>query len=288
MFNLQSECVWAIYQPAMINLAQMMRTLPSAGPADDAARNGLPVQVIGSVAIIPVVGVMVKSSSWWNSYFGLTSTAAVTQAVRAARADAAIETIVLVFDTPGGSVLALSDLGDEIAAAAKEKTVIAQVDSMTASAGYYAASQASAIYAGRMDMIGSIGARMVVYDMSRAYSEAGIEPIIFDTGEFKSAGEPGTKITDAQKADFQRVVDTYFADFRAMVMAGRSLDEKQFSAISDGRMFFAQDALKLGLIDGVQNLSVTLEKINASRSTGRSTATARRRIAAINQSLPSL
>lgn len=290
MYNLLSETIWAIHQPALLQLAQLIRQLPVAriasGPAEDAQRNGLPVAITGTTAVIPLRGVMVKQDSWINAYYGLTSSVAVRQAVRSARVDPAIEQIVLLCDTPGGSVMALAELGDEVAAAAKEKPVIAQVDGMTASAGYYVAAQATQIFAGRMDMIGSIGTRMVVYDMSKAFEEEGIKPLVFDTGEFKSAGEPGTVITEAQQADFQRIVDSYFADFAATVMQGRGMSEQQFKAVSDGRTFLSQDALKLGLIDGIQTLEVTLAGFQE-RTVGRSTTAARRRIAAHMASLPS-
>lgn len=289
MHNLLSETIWAIHQPALFQLAQLIRQLPVAsiasGPAEDAQRNGLPVVVQGATAIIPLRGVMVKSNSWINAYYGLTSTVSVRQAVRSARTDESIEQIVLLCDTPGGSVMALAELGDEVAATAKEKPVIAQVDSMTASAGYYVAAQATSIYAGRMDMIGSIGTRMVIYDMSKAFEDAGIKPLVFDTGEFKSAGEPGTLITEPQQADFQRLVDTYFEDFAAMVMQGRGMSDKEFKAVSDGRTFLAQEALRLGLIDGIQTLDTTLASFQ--KPAGRSTAAARRRIAAYRASLPS-
>lgn len=279
MFNLSAELIWMIYGPALEQIRQLAARMqpPAAGPAEDAGRDGLPVQVVDNVAVIPLMGPMVKYGSWIARDLGMTSTTAVRAALQAAVADQGVDTILLHMDTPGGTVAGLPELGDAIAAANKLKPVVVQVDDMAASAGYYAAAQASAIYAGRLGMVGSIGVRMMLYDYSQEFEQMGIEAIPIDTGEFKSAGAVGTKITDAQRADFQRIVDGYFADFKATVRKGRGMTEKQFSAVADGRMFFAGEAMELGLIDGVQTLEQTLAKLSKPRR-GRRTAAARARL----------
>ncbi len=43
---------------------------------------------------------------------------------------------------------------------------------MAASAAYWVASQADAVYASRQAVVGSIGVRMAMYDMSKAYEQA--------------------------------------------------------------------------------------------------------------------
>lgn len=267
------DFIYSVYEPAM--RAFMNNLSIVQGPAEDAEREGLPVKVIGNTSVISVSGPMIKGDGWLARWFGLASTTETTMAVKSALADKDIENIVLLMDTPGGSVSALAELGDTVREAAQQKNVIAQVDGMTASAGYYVASQANKIYANRMDMVGSIGTRLELYDFSEAFKKAGIEAVPIDTGEYKSAGMMGTKITDEQKADFQRIVDGYFEDFKATVMQGRGMDEKEFTAIADGRMFFASEAVDLGLIDGIQGIERTLSDLQPS---GRSTQSARKRL----------
>jgi protease-4 len=125
-----------------------------------------------------------------------------------------------------------------------------------------------------MDLIGSIGTRLTVYDYSEAFANAGIKPVVIDTGEYKSMGEPGTEITDAHKAEFQRLVDGYFADFRQVVQRGRGLSDQSFEAIGDGRLFFAEESTRNGLIDGILKVSDVLNSMQAANA-------ARRRIASI-------
>ena len=248
---------WSMYAPACA--AFLSQTLPQilSGPAEDAQRNGLPIQKIGDIALISVKGTMVKDS-WWSF---LASSKAGQKAVESARADDEIETIILWMDSPGGSVDGLAEFGDAVAMAAKTKTVIAQVEGMSASANYYIASQAHKIYSGRNDLIGSIGTRIMLMDDSKFYENHGIKMIPVDTGEFKSAGAPGVEITESQIADFQRIVDGYFNDFIAMVASGRGMDKKEVLKAADGRVFFPSEAIDLGLIDGVQSIQETLKQL---------------------------
>lgn len=240
---------------------------PESGLIDDAARLGFPVQKVGRAAVVSLTGVLLKNPPRWMASYGINGTRPVAITLDLAVADKSIETIVLRIDSPGGSVDGLAELGDKVFSVRQQKKVIAQVDGMAASAAYYVGSQAHEIYAGRMDMVGSIGARSMLYDFSKMFETEGIRPVPIDTGKFKSAGAMGTKITKEQEADFQRIVDSYFADFLATVLRGRSkLSEKELREVADGRMFLSTEAINLGLIDQVRTMEETLREFVASRS----------------------
>ena len=285
--NMLPSHLWAIEPMAMSALQAQIQSAVragvqvSAGPAQDAERTGLPLRVHGSTALVSTVGPMMKNPGYW-AHYGVASTSATRAAILSAGADADIENIVWRVDTPGGSTDGLAECSDAVEQVAKVKPVIVQVDGMCASAGLYATAHATEIRAGRMDMIGSIGTRMMLYDYSKAFEDAGIRAIPIDTGEFKSAGAIGTEITEAQIADFQRIVGDYFADFRSMMMAGRGFSEKEFDAIADGRVWLTKDALKHGLIDKVSTLSETLAELSGSKK-GRSTSSAHAKLRMQNQ-----
>ena len=261
-----SDLFLAAYGPALDNIIRRVNN----GPVDDARRSGLAVRAVGSSAVVSIHGGMLKNDTWWGA-----STMQSMHAVRAAKNDTDVETIVIDFDTPGGSVDGLDQLADEIASAASVKPVIAQVSGLLASAGYYVASSATEIRAGAMDLVGSIGTKITMFDYSEMFVNMGIKPVIIDTGEHKSAGTQGTVITDSHIAEFQRIVDGYFADFRSRVMDGRGLDSAAFDAVSDGRVFFGHESASLGLIDKVSTLDQTLAELSQK---GRTTQTARNRL----------
>lgn len=260
-YGLREAGTWRHPAPPGTGQASPRKASPADGPADDAEDDGLPIQRVGPVAVISVAGVMVKrASSYWSEV--LAGTEAVRRALEAAAADPQVKAVLLRIDSPGGTVDGLAELGETIAAVAARMPVIAQSDGMIASAAYYAAVHATAIYAQRMDEVGSIGTRWAIYDFSKMFEEAGIKAIPIDSAPadrpHKSAGLMGTAITDTQIAHWQHIVDVYFADFRAAVMRGRKLTAAQFDAVADGRMFVAAEAAELGLIDGVQSLDATL------------------------------
>lgn len=232
-----------------------------SGPASDLERSGYPVQVRSGMGIVRVRGEMVKAASpSAQRFFGLASASDLRMAVRAAAQDEDVRTIVMLVDSPGGSVDGLAELGDEVRAAAQIKPVIAQVDGMAASAAYYAIANATEIRAQRMDMVGSIGTYLAIPDMSGMAEQMGIEMVVAATGELKGMGIPGTELTEAHRAEMQRLVNRYFADFRSAVISGRTMTAEQFERVSTGAVFVGDEAVSLGLVDKISSVDETLRQ----------------------------
>lgn len=253
-------------------------------PGPEAGRIGarstqeeLPLSIEGGVATIPIGGVMLKRSGWFSALFGMASTVAIRAAIRAAVADPDVGAIMLLIDSPGGVADGLVELADEIHEAKLVKPVVAQVDGVAASAAYFAASQASAIYAHPMDTIGCIGTRILFFDEHKAFENEGVEAVAIDTAPkerpFKSMGAPGTEITKQHRAEIQRMIDELGASFKAAVVRGREpMTASDVDAVADGRVWHAGDALRLGLIDGIQTTERTIASLRgqvADRAAGR-------------------
>lgn len=256
--------------------AIMARTL-----ANEARKTpGLPLYVMDRIALIPITGTMVKGPDMWDYFMGsVADTALIHAAVETASASSDIDAIMLLVDSPGGSVDGIAQLADAVFAARKIKPITAQVDGMCASAAYYVASQTQSITANRMDMIGSIGTRILLYDYSEMFRMSGVKAIAVDTGEYKSAGAEGTPITDRQVADFQRIVDRYGADFLAGVRRGRRYSEEQIKGIADGRVWTAPEALGLGLIDGIKTNMQAIDEVRRGIKAGARASRARAQVA---------
>lgn len=229
----------------------------------------LPMQINGSVAVIRIEGVITKNPSIFAAFFGGASSVLIRRAVEQAAADPDVKTIFLLVDSPGGSVDGLAEAADAIWAARESKQIIAQVSGMAASAAYLLASQAHKILAGRMDMVGSIGTVAVLYDFSALFEKEGIRAVPITTGAFKAAAAMGTEITEEQEADFQRIIDQYFADFKAMVGRGRRMSAKRVDEVADGRVFLSEEAKPLGLIDEISDADTTLRKLAATEKRSR-------------------
>ena len=254
--------IWAMESLRFAQLCESVKSFVNNNiTIEDATENKTGLIVNNGVGKINVRGYLDKYPSGFLSFIGGTSYINLKQSVRAAVADPKVETILLSVDSPGGSVDGLAEIGDELFKVRQSKPIVAQVDGMAASAAYYIASQANQIFSHRMDEIGSIGTRLMLYDFSDAFADEGVEAVAIDTGEFKSAGAMGTKITESQRDYFQGIVNNYFDDFLSVIIRGRGMSKKDLSAIADGRMFTAKDAVANGLIDGIQTFEETVTSI---------------------------
>jgi signal peptide peptidase SppA len=217
----------------------------------------------GGVAVIDISGPMMKYTS---SLSDGTSTVRVRRQLANAVENESVKQIVLRIDSPGGTVAGTEDLAAAVRNAASSKPVTAFIEDLGASAAYWVASQASAIYAaGKTTLVGSIGTYGVLYDYSAQAAMLGVKVHVVHAGEFKGSGIEGTEITEKQLAEWQRIINRLNEQFLAGVSSGRKLSSATTAELADGRVHDAEDALKLRLIDGIQSFEATLSNI---RTTG--------------------
>lgn len=245
-----SSMVWAVEPHRFQAFLSSVYRREAASGAN--AASGTSVPTGGGVAVIPIRGIILKDAGWLEAY-GAVSLRKVEDALLAASSDPGVSKIVMLIDSPGGSVDGLYGTAQIMRQVNKTKPIVAVVDGLAASAGYYLASQATEITAGKMDEVGSIGVRVLLYDFSKLFTDAGVRPVLIDTGEFKSIGAMGVPISEAQQAEVRKIVDAFFADFKASVRKGRSMTEPQVNKVADGRVFLGEEARELGLIDRVQS-----------------------------------
>ncbi len=225
--------------------------------------------LVEGVAIIPMFGVLEKRAGFFSDVSGMVSTEAVQRDLAAALADPNVAAILLNIDSPGGSVSGVSDLGDAVFAARKQKPVYAFANGKMASAAYWIGSQAEKVFASRGSVVGSIGVYTVLYDYSQSAAKDGIKVQVVKAGAHKAAGIPGTEITPAQLTEVQREVNAWYDLFVTAVAVGRGLSASQANDLADGRVYLGAEALKVGLIDGVATLDETIQKMKpVARSIG--------------------
>jgi ClpP class serine protease len=124
-------------------------------------------------AVIPVFGILVNRVASLDISETGTGVDALAQQFRQALANPDVRSIVLLFDSPGGSVYGIDEFAQEIFAARDQKRIVAQIDPLAASAAYYLASQASEIVVTPSGEAGSIGVRMMHQDLSKALEAKG-------------------------------------------------------------------------------------------------------------------
>ncbi|MCK9994355.1 MAG: hypothetical protein Dbin4_02875, partial [Alphaproteobacteria bacterium] len=127
MNNLQTA--WAISRRGFEIVSQRPDAKHVAKPAGKTILGqAISQNQANGVAVIPLMGVLQKRTSWETEIFGDTAMQEVGAMVQAADADPSINSIILAIDSPGGTV----DGTEELAAivAAVSKPVIAIADGM--------------------------------------------------------------------------------------------------------------------------------------------------------------
>lgn len=216
----------------------------------------------GSLVRIDISGTMTKKGS---SMSDAGSTARIRREVRAAKNDPNVAGVLLVLDTPGGTVSGTSDLGNDIAALSAVKPTVTFAEDLMASAGLWVGLQSRKVFANAGNaIVGSMGVFIGLYDLTGMAAQKGVRPVVIKTGELKGAGFPGADITDAQKAMWQNLADQSFKEFKAAVMRGRpKMTADQLTELSRAGVYPAEQAIGLGLIDGICSIDDAIAELRA-------------------------
>lgn len=184
----------------------------------------------------------------------------ILQGLREAQADDRVRAVFIRAATPGGVVAsglpALAAHMRETGARGGGKPIHVYAD-MACSAGYWIASAADRIIAGRVGLIGSIGAVIVHENWSGALKEAGVEITSIQFGEAKTDGAWWSALSDRARADLQAEIDQCGRDFVADVVAGRPQLSAEEVLATQAAVFMghhdeaARSALDLKLIDAI-------------------------------------
>lgn len=206
------------------------------------------------IARVPFFGQVTKGMS----SFGGVSSVWTRQSLRKAVDDDRVSAILLHIDSPGGTVAGTGDLAAEVAAANAVKPVFAYIEDLGASAAYWVASQAGRIFANPTAQIGSIGTMTWVEDTSGMYEKAGVKVTLVSTGKFKGAWIDGIPVSEEYIQSIRTEIEDLNEHFLAGVMAGRKMSRDTLAEIADGRVWIADKAKQLGLIDEVASLDAAL------------------------------
>ena len=177
--------------------------------------------------------------------------------LRLAEKDKQIKAVLLKIDSPGGSVIASDILYNEIASFKKRtgiKVVVAMMG-VAASGGYYLSLPADFIVAHPATVTGSIGVIFFRPKVSGLMGKIGVDVKVNKSGKNKDMGSPFRQATEEEEKILQNMTDQLGQQFIDKVALHRKLDQKALSEISTARVYLAQEALKLGLVDKIGYLN---------------------------------
>ena len=191
----------------------------------------------------------------------------VVSQLRMAEKDKDIKCLLLKVDSPGGTASASNILYNEIMAFKQRthaKIVVSMMD-IAASGGYYVSLPADVIYAHPTTITGSIGVVFMRPNVTGLIDKIGFSMDVNKSGENKDMGSPFRPPTAEEEQMLQGLTDGLADQFLKLVIKHRGLDKTAMSAISTARVYLAEEAKALGLIDRIGYLDEAIaEAINIS------------------------
>jgi signal peptide peptidase SppA len=168
-----------------------------------------------------------------------------------------LRAVALAINSPGGSAVQSSLIAERIRTLAAEKQVpvLAFVEDIAASGGYWLATAGDEIYADKSSIVGSIGVVSASFGFAELLQRAGIERRIHTAGERKAMLDPFRAEQAEDVARLAQVQQEIHDNFKAQVRERRGSRLKGDEAdLFNGDIWTARPALALGLIDGIGDL----------------------------------
>lgn len=219
----------------------------------------------GTVAVLDIRGVIMKEGLCWS--YG---TEDYAQALRDVYDNDRITGAVLLVDSPGGQLAGTPTLFDQVIRPEKPTVGVVQ-DGMAGSAAYWFLSGCNHIFATqKTDQIGSIGVFVRLRDNTKQLLDAGIKELNIYANLSSDKNRPYRDALSGKPDLLKAELDQAARFFRLAVEEGRA--GKLNLAAGDpftGSVYYASEAIQIGLIDGFGDLNAAVAKVSelASQST---------------------
>jgi len=263
------EPAWFERAVAAVKAGIYVTYRPRAAEGSESAERPAYRRTADGIAILSLEGQLTKGES---SFGGGTSTVRVRRAIRQAAGDQAVKAIMLLIDSPGGTVAGTAELAADIAAANRTKPVHAHIEDLGASAAYWIGSQAARLTATPTSLVGSIGTVAVVEDSSGHMSKEGVVVHVICTGAYKGAFTPGAPVKPEHLEYLRGYVNDLNEHFLGGVATGRHLSLDAVRRLADGRIRLAGAAKGLGLLDAVCGQDEAMQDLRSRLSAAQTTA----------------
>lgn len=223
----------------------------------------------GKILVLDIEGV-IDGGSGSDGFFGSDSMVVqATEKLRKAERDDSIRAVVLRVDSPGGGVTASDVIYREVMRY-KQKTktpVYVSMLDLAASGGYYISMAGDEVYASPTTVTGSIGVIAMFPQLTGLGDKIGVSMEVVKSGANKDMGAPWHRMGAEERAILQSVIDEMYNKFTGIVAQNRTkLDPARVRELADGRIYTGEQALNLGLVDGLMYLDEVID--HAAKETG--------------------
>ncbi len=259
--------------PVTAHLTMHREVSPETSPLAEVPIGGSHGAECGpKIAVVDVDGLLVNSNLPATASAGENPVTLFTEKLAAAEQDATVCGVIVRLNSPGGGVDAAEILAHELVAFRQRthKPVVACIIGTGTGAAYYLATCCDRILAQPNAVIGGIGVILNLYNLSDAMAQYNVIDQSIKAGNNIDVGSMRRAISPEQRQLLQAIADDFHERFKAVVLAARPSLAENPNETLDGRIFSANQALKVGLIDQVGHLDSAVEAIRA--MTGQSSA----------------
>ncbi|MBI2608579.1 MAG: signal peptide peptidase SppA [Deltaproteobacteria bacterium] len=198
-----------------------------------------------SIAILKVEGIITESEE-------------ILEKIRNIKENKNIKAVIIRINSPGGLVAPSQEIYRELKRLKEDnlKFVVASMETIAASGGYYIACAADTIVASPGTLTASIGVKMDFANLEEFYKWAKIKPYTLTSGKFKNVGSPNREMSSEEKKLLQDMIENIYQQFKNTVLESRKekIDEQKLSEVADGRVMTGEQAHQVGLVDSLGTL----------------------------------
>lgn len=162
-----------------------------------------------------------------------------------------VKAVIISINSPGGSTTGGEELYNALRRLAEKKTVVAEIRTVGASAGYMVALAGEHIFARYNSITGSIGVLFQYGNAAKLMDTIGVEMDAVKSAPLKAEPDFYSKASPEARAVLKDVVDDSFDWFVSLVAERRNLEPAAAKALADGRIFSGHRAFENGLIDSI-------------------------------------
>jgi protease-4 len=177
--------------------------------------------------------------------------------INKAQHDKQIKAILFKINSPGGTITASDLLYHEILTY-KEKTgakIVVSMMDLATSGAYYMSLPANVIMAHPTTITGSVGVISLQPKVAGLMEKIGLGVDVKKFGKYKDMGSPFRENSADEQKFLQKTMNDFGERFIGLVKKHRNLTVSAAAEVSTARVFLADEALQLGLIDKIGYIS---------------------------------
>ena len=201
------------------------------------------------IAVIRVNGVITRDEDAPLNTSAISGN--IVRQLQQALEDGTVKAVIMDLDTPGGEVTASDEVYKKILEVRKTKPVVAMMNTLCASGGYYIASACSPIEANKYTLTGSIGVIISAWNYKGLFDKIGLKSEVYTSGKMKDMLNGARERTPEEAALVKDLVMSAYDGFVQVVSSSRKIPPEKIksSIIGDGRVMDGRQALELKLVD---------------------------------------